>query len=80
MIKSDTAAAPQSRLSRPTSPISMKRRLAEIVRWREAEAGLCRGAAAEHASASGKVGPGRQPTAKERCDMVIEEKDFEPKG
>ena len=52
----------------------------EIVRWREAEAGLCRGAAAEHASASGKVGPVRQPTAKERRDMVIEEKEFEPKG
>ena len=52
----------------------------EIVRWREAEAGLCRGAAPEHASASGKVGPVRQPTAKERRDMVIEEKEFEPKG
>ena len=52
----------------------------EIVRWREAEAGLCRGAAAEHASASGKAGPGRQPTAKERRDMVMEEKEFEPKG
>lgn len=61
MIKSDTAAAPQSRLSRPTSPVSMKRRL-----------GI-------HASASGKVGPGR-PTVKERRDMVIEEKEFEPKG
>ena len=79
MIKSDTAAAPQSRLSRPTSP-----RLDEEAPWDQrlsgGEAGLCRGAAAEHASASGKVGPGRQPTAKERRDMVIVEKEFEPKG
>ena len=42
--------------------------------------GLCRGAAAEHASASGKVGPGRQPTAKERRDMVIEENRVRAEG